>query len=76
MASPPEYKPIYINLLNYRREHPQDKIFGAIHNALSSKSTGFSSCHPIYDNRKMHLILKHCHGISLHYYKLMPQQLA
>eukprot|EP00983_Pelagomonas_calceolata_P001811 60876-Pelagomonas_calceolata.AAC.1 len=55
MASPLEHNPNYIH---YWSEHPQDRIFGAIHNALSSKFSGFSSCHPIYDDHVMHLTLK------------------
>eukprot|EP00983_Pelagomonas_calceolata_P075397 1152991-Pelagomonas_calceolata.AAC.2 len=56
MASPLEHNPNYIY---YWSEHPQDRIFGAIHNALSSKFPGFSSSHPIYDDHVMYLTLKH-----------------
>eukprot|EP00983_Pelagomonas_calceolata_P048793 1141212-Pelagomonas_calceolata.AAC.3 len=54
MASPLEH-----NDIHYWSEHPRDKIYGAIHNALLSKFSGFSSCHPIYDSHVMHLTLKH-----------------
>eukprot|EP00983_Pelagomonas_calceolata_P019646 617876-Pelagomonas_calceolata.AAC.1 len=56
MASPSEHDPNYIH---YWSKHPRDRISGAIHNALSSKFSGFLSCHPIYDNHVMHLTLKH-----------------
>eukprot|EP00983_Pelagomonas_calceolata_P015950 505520-Pelagomonas_calceolata.AAC.1 len=56
MASPLKHNPNYIH---YRSKHPQDRIFGAIHNSLSSKFSGFSSCHPIYDDHVMHLTFKH-----------------
>eukprot|EP00983_Pelagomonas_calceolata_P009628 311207-Pelagomonas_calceolata.AAC.1 len=56
MASPLDHNP---NYMYYWSEHPQDRIFGAIHNALSPKFSGFSSCHPIYDDYLMHLTLKH-----------------
>eukprot|EP00983_Pelagomonas_calceolata_P074777 1152697-Pelagomonas_calceolata.AAC.3 len=47
------------NHIHYWSEHPQERIFAAIHNTLSSKISGFSSCHPIYDGHVMHLTLKH-----------------
>eukprot|EP00983_Pelagomonas_calceolata_P084543 1156377-Pelagomonas_calceolata.AAC.1 len=56
MASPLDYNP---NHLHYWSEHPRDKVFGAIHNALSSKFSGFSTCHPICDDHVMYLTLKH-----------------
>eukprot|EP00983_Pelagomonas_calceolata_P083347 1156139-Pelagomonas_calceolata.AAC.12 len=56
MASPLEHNP---NYLHYWSNHPRDRIFGAIHNALSSKFSGFLSCHPIYDDHVMHNTLKH-----------------
>eukprot|EP00983_Pelagomonas_calceolata_P035216 1101265-Pelagomonas_calceolata.AAC.1 len=56
MASPLDHNP---NYMYYWSEHPRDRIFGAIHDALSSKFSGFSSCHPIYDDHLMRLTLKH-----------------
>ena len=38
MASSLDHNPCY---LNYWSEHPQDRVFGAIHNSLSSKFSGF-----------------------------------
>eukprot|EP00983_Pelagomonas_calceolata_P069665 1150454-Pelagomonas_calceolata.AAC.2 len=45
--------------LHYWSEHPRDRVFGPIHNALSSKFSGSSTCHPIYDDHVMYLTLKH-----------------
>eukprot|EP00983_Pelagomonas_calceolata_P111616 1159802-Pelagomonas_calceolata.AAC.3 len=56
MASPLEHN---LNYLHYWSKHPRDRIFGATHNALSSKFSGFSSCHPIYDDHVVLLTLKH-----------------
>eukprot|EP00983_Pelagomonas_calceolata_P009873 319633-Pelagomonas_calceolata.AAC.1 len=56
MASPLEHNS---NYLHYWSDHPQDRIFGALRNALLFKFSGFSSCHPIYDDHVMHIILKH-----------------
>eukprot|EP00983_Pelagomonas_calceolata_P026713 838172-Pelagomonas_calceolata.AAC.1 len=61
MASSLEHNPNYIH---YWSEHPRGKIFGAIHIASSFKFSGFSSCHPIYDDHwptwhVMHPTLKH-----------------
>jgi len=56
MASPRDHNPCH---LNYWNEHLQDRVFGAIHNSLSSKFSGFSICHPIYDDDVMYRTLKH-----------------
>eukprot|EP00983_Pelagomonas_calceolata_P119828 1160642-Pelagomonas_calceolata.AAC.8 len=56
MASPLEHSP---NCIHYWSEHPQDRIFGAIHDAVSPKFSGISSCQPIYDDHAIHFILKH-----------------
>jgi hypothetical protein len=56
MASPLDYDP---TLPHYWSEHPRDKAFGANFNAFSSKSTGFSICHPIYHENTMYLATKH-----------------
>ena len=56
LASPLDHNPCH---LNYWSEHPQDRVFGAIHNSLSSKFSGISICHPIYDDDVMYRTLKH-----------------
>jgi len=56
MASPLDHDP---NYLHYWSEHPRDRVFGAITNALSSKFSGFSLCHPVYDDQIMHRVLRH-----------------
>eukprot|EP00983_Pelagomonas_calceolata_P030553 958528-Pelagomonas_calceolata.AAC.1 len=56
MASPLEHNPNYIH---YWSKHTQDRIFGAIHSALLSRFSGFSSCHPTYEDHVTHLTLKH-----------------
>ena len=56
MASPLDHNP---NYLHYWSKDPRDRVFGAIPNALSSKFSGFSICHPIYDDLIMHRTLRH-----------------
>ena len=52
MASPLDYDPKFHH---YWSEHPRDKVFGANTNAFSSRFSGFSICHPIYQ-KKHHAI--------------------
>ena len=47
-----EYDPKFPH---YWSEHPRDKVFGANTNAFSSRFSGFSICHPIYQ-KKHHAI--------------------
>eukprot|EP00983_Pelagomonas_calceolata_P006071 201860-Pelagomonas_calceolata.AAC.1 len=56
MASPSDYNTQY---LNYWNSDPRDILFGARHNSLSSKFTGISICHPIYDDKAMTKVLQH-----------------
>jgi hypothetical protein len=52
MAFPLDYDPKFPH---YWIEHPRDKVFGANTNAFSSRFSGFSICHPIYQ-KKHHAI--------------------
>ena len=56
MASPLDHNPHYSY---YWSSEPRDVLFGALHNALSSKFSGFSICHPIYDENAMTQALRH-----------------
>ena len=56
MASPIDFNPSY---LNYWSATPRDRVFGAFHDALSSQFSGFSMCHPIYDDIAMMRALRH-----------------
>ena len=38
---------------SYWSEHHRDIVFGANYNAFAFKYTGFSICHPVYDDTKM-----------------------
>ena len=46
-------------LPHYWSEHPRDKAIRANCNALSSKFTGISICHPIYQESTMYLATMH-----------------
>ena len=46
-------------LPHYWSEHPRDKAIRANCNALSSKFTGISICHPIYHENTMYLATRH-----------------
>eukprot|EP00983_Pelagomonas_calceolata_P042727 1138629-Pelagomonas_calceolata.AAC.3 len=50
MASPLDYNTQY---LHYWSSDPRDILLGAQHNSLSSKYSGISICHPIYDEKAM-----------------------
>ncbi len=52
MASPLDFNP---DLPRYWSSHPRDTIFGAFTDCFSSSFSGFSICHPIYNNDIMHL---------------------
>ena len=56
MAFPLDYDPKFSH---YWSEHPRDKVFGANTNAFSSRFSGFSICHPIYDKNTMLLATRH-----------------
>ncbi len=56
MASPLDFNP---DLPHYWSSHPRDTIFGAFTDCFSSSFSGFSICHPIYDDDVMHLTLRH-----------------
>ncbi len=47
MASPLDFNPCYPH---YWSAHSQDALFGAHLDSLSSQFTGFSVCHPIYND--------------------------
>eukprot|EP00983_Pelagomonas_calceolata_P067017 1149316-Pelagomonas_calceolata.AAC.3 len=50
MTSPLDHDPQYQHNWSYE---PRDTLFGAYHNSLSSRYSGFSVCHPIYDENAM-----------------------
>ena len=56
MASPLDHDP---KSPHYWSEHPRDKVFGAHTNAFSSRFSGFSICHPIYQENTMLLATRH-----------------
>ncbi len=56
MASPLDHNPKY---LNFWSKDSCDRVFGAIPYALLSKLSGFSVCHPVYDDQLMHRALRH-----------------
>jgi hypothetical protein len=56
MASPLDHNP---KSPHYWSEHARDKVFGANTNAFSSRSSGFSICHPIYHENTMLLATRH-----------------
>jgi len=56
MASPQDFNP---DLPHYWSSHPRDTIFGAFTDCFSSSFSGFSTCHPIYDDGVMHLTSRH-----------------
>jgi ribonuclease HI len=56
MASPLDFNPQY---QHYWSSDPRDIIFGAHHNSLSSRFSGMSICHPIYDEKAMKSALRH-----------------
>jgi len=56
MALPLDFNP---DLPHYWSSHPRDTIFGAFTDSISSSFSGFSICHPIYDDDIMHLTLRH-----------------
>eukprot|EP00983_Pelagomonas_calceolata_P060501 1146394-Pelagomonas_calceolata.AAC.4 len=47
---PLDYDPQY---QNYWSTNPRDTLFGAHHNSLSFRFSGFSICHPIYEENAM-----------------------
>jgi len=44
---------------SYWSERHRDVVFGANYNAFATKFTGFSICHPVYDDRKMLKCVQH-----------------
>ncbi len=46
-------------LPHYWSADPRDAIFGAHHNPFSTQFTGFSVCHPIYDDKTMNCVMRH-----------------
>jgi len=56
MASPLDFNP---DLQHYWSSHPRDTIFGAFTACFSFSFSGFSICHPTYDDDIMHLTLRH-----------------
>ncbi len=56
MASPLDSNP---DLSHHWSSHPRGAIFGAFTDCFSSSFSGFSICHPIYNNGIMHLTLRH-----------------
>ncbi len=56
MASPLDFNP---DLPHYWNSHPRDTILGAFTDCFSSSFSGFSICHPIYDDDIMHSTLRH-----------------
>eukprot|EP00983_Pelagomonas_calceolata_P007187 233854-Pelagomonas_calceolata.AAC.1 len=50
MASPLDHNPQY---QHYWSTDPRDTLFGAHHNSFSSRYSGFSVCHPIYEENAM-----------------------
>jgi len=56
LASPLDHDPKFPH---YWSEHPRDKVFGANTNAFSSRFSGFSICHPIYQENTMLLATRH-----------------
>jgi hypothetical protein len=43
----------------YKIERHRDIVFGANYNAFATKFTGFSICHPVYDDTKMLKCVQH-----------------
>jgi len=56
MASPLDFSPVYPH---YRSADSRDALFGAHLDSLSSQFTGFSVCHPIYNDHTMNLSHRH-----------------
>eukprot|EP00983_Pelagomonas_calceolata_P115096 1160157-Pelagomonas_calceolata.AAC.3 len=56
MASPLDHNPQY---RYYWSTDPRDTLFGAHHNSISSRFSGFSVCHPIYTEKTMTQALRH-----------------
>jgi hypothetical protein len=44
---------------SYWSERHRDIVFGANYNAFATKFTGFSICHPVYDDTKMLKCVQH-----------------
>jgi hypothetical protein len=44
---------------SYWSEHHRDIVFGANYNAFAAKFTGFSICHPVYDDTKLLKCVQH-----------------
>eukprot|EP00983_Pelagomonas_calceolata_P058811 1145637-Pelagomonas_calceolata.AAC.1 len=55
MHSPLEYNPNHLYSWSPNGSNTLRQEFGAICNALPSKLSGFSSCHPKYDDHAIHL---------------------
>eukprot|EP00983_Pelagomonas_calceolata_P049437 1141516-Pelagomonas_calceolata.AAC.2 len=56
MTSPLQHNP---QNQHYWNANPRDTLFGALHNSLSSTFSGFSVCHPIYDEEAKIRALQH-----------------
>eukprot|EP00983_Pelagomonas_calceolata_P035453 1108664-Pelagomonas_calceolata.AAC.1 len=56
MASPLDYNAHYHH---YWSSDPCDILLSAHYNSLSSRFSGMSNCHPIYDEKAMKLALRH-----------------
>ena len=63
MASPLDFHPGY---QNFWSAYPRDAVFGAHHDCLTSKFSGFSVCHPIYDEHSMTRTLRHAIYSAIH----------
>jgi len=56
MASPLDHDPHY---QHFWSADSRDTVFGALHNSLSSRFSGFSACHPIYNEGALTQALRH-----------------
>ncbi len=56
MAAPLDFNPSYSH---YWSADSQDALFGVHFNSLLPQFTGFSVCHPTYDEQTMNLSLRH-----------------
>jgi hypothetical protein len=55
-AAPLDFTP---ELQEFWTAHPRDRSFGSRADAFSTQFTGFSICHPMYDDKHMLKVVQH-----------------
>jgi hypothetical protein len=62
MAIPLDFTPEF---KEFWTAHPRDRVFSSRTDAISTQFTGFSICHPIYDDKHILKVVQHATAFAL-----------